>query len=35
VVGCLQRRVLDRSRRGRYGSFVAGDVAEWLKAAVC
>ena len=31
----LQRRLLDRCRGGRYGSFVAGDVAEWLKAAVC
>src|SRR5262249_2345907 len=27
--------VLDGARRGRYGGSVAGDVAEWLKAAVC
>jgi hypothetical protein len=34
-LGTSQRPVLDRSRCGRYGDFVAGDVAEWLKAAVC
>jgi len=42
--GALSRRtyaarpiieVLDGARRGRYGGSVAGDVAEWLKAAVC